>query len=255
MIRLQVTEKGYADKCLFDQFELELKSGELLCLLGPSGCGKTTLLNMIAGLDRRYSGSLEHTAKLGAEMSLGYMFQQPRLLPWRTLRQNLELVIDASEKDRIEPLLTQLGLLEYADSYPNRLSQGMARRVALARCLIIDPQLILMDEPFVSLDPPTADQMRQMVQQLRDQRRHASILFVTHDIREAVVLADRILVLGGSPTRILHQWQAEREPKMRDWDYIAEQEQLLLSHYPNAIAAPMPGPDVCLAAVQERQAD
>ncbi len=230
MIRLQIDHKAYAEQLLFEQFELNLAAGELLCLLGPSGCGKTTLLNTIGGLDLDFQGRLEWGAVCRPD-SVSYMFQQPRLLPWRTVRQNLALVIAPDQYDRIEPLLASMGLADCIDAYPNQLSLGMARRVALARSLIVDPELILMDEPFVSLDPPTAAEMRQQVQQLRRLRPLTSILFVTHDIREAISLADRILVLGGQPTQIQHQWQCLVPQSQRDSDYLAEQESLLLPYY------------------------
>ncbi|MEH6650842.1 MAG: ATP-binding cassette domain-containing protein [Motiliproteus sp.] len=256
MIRLQVDQKVVAQRLLFYSFELELQKGELLCLLGPSGCGKTTLLNMIAGLDNNFDGLLQQDVSAaddqnGVEVGEGamtvgkqpskqqdrqpqaisYMFQQPRLLPWRTVRQNLQLVIDADRYHRIEPLLASMGLAGSAELYPSALSVGMERRVALARSLIVDPQLILMDEPFVSLDPPTATEMRQQVRRIRQQRPDTSILFVTHDLREAISLADRILILGGDPTRVLHQWHSEVLPEQRDHHYVAAQERLLLDHY------------------------
>ncbi|WP_207061186.1 ABC transporter ATP-binding protein [Motiliproteus sp. SC1-56] len=239
MIRLQVDAKDYGARRLFEAFDIRVAPGELLCLLGPSGCGKTTLLNIIAGLDTDYAGTLTGP-RAGPSVdgpAVGYMFQQPRLLPWRTLRQNLQLVVDPEHYHRIAPLLAQMGLGEYIDSYPNRLSLGMARRAALARCLIIDPGLILMDEPFVSLDPPTAAEMRQRIQALRRRRHDRSILLVTHDLREAVQLADRILVLGGSPTRVLHQWQGDRPPEQRSRRYIEQEERKLLHRYPRTEAA------------------
>lgn len=225
MTLLRIERKAYAGKPLFENFELSLVPGELLCLLGASGCGKTSLLQLIAGLDSDFSGCLERPE------SVSYMFQQPRLLPWRTVRQNLALVLSSEQLPRIDPLLEQMGLSGSADLFPCSLSLGMARRVALARALIVEPELILMDEPFVSLDPPTAAQMRQLICQLRQLRPHTSILLVTHDLREAVALADRILLLGGQPTRIQHRWQSTRALGLRDPQYLAEQELELLGCY------------------------
>ncbi|MEH6473080.1 MAG: ABC transporter ATP-binding protein [Halopseudomonas sp.] len=234
MIQLRIDRKQYAGQTLFENFELQLQPGELLCLLGPSGCGKTTLLNLIAGIDKRFDGQLGWSAgsdPAAQAKTISYMFQQPRLLPWRTVSQNLALVIEPDQHYRIAPLLAQMGLAERADSYPNSLSLGMARRVALARCLIVEPELILMDEPFVSLDPPTAQEMRQQLQQIRQLRPQTSILFVTHDVREALTLADRILLLGGTPTQVLHRWCGPLEPSQRDAAFLAEQEPRLLDHY------------------------
>ena len=249
MISLSIERKRFDSRLLFEQFELQLKAGELLCLLGPSGCGKTTLLNMIAGLDSRFEGQLRCRRLLNEWRSNGeqdqlaesvepvvsYMFQQPRLLPWRTVRHNLELVAEPQRRAQITPLLASMGLVDCVDQYPNRLSLGMARRVALARALINEPQLLLMDEPFVSLDPQSAAQMQQLLQQIRARHPSTSILLVTHDLREAIGLADRILVLGGSPTRVVGQWQADRPQALRDWEYQREQERYLLSCYPNQL--------------------
>lgn len=236
MLRLRIDSKTYphpnpnldpkklaqksSTRPLFKQFELSLAPGELLCLLGPSGCGKSSLLQMIAGLDPDFKGCLELSAE---SESISYMFQQPRLLPWRTLRQNLALVIAPDHYHRIEPLVAAMGLSAYVDAYPGSLSLGMARRAALARSLIVEPTLILMDEPFVSLDPPTVKEMHRLVNRLRQMRPQTAILFVTHDLREAITLADRILVLGGQPTRILHQWRGKVPQQERDPRYQTEQ--------------------------------
>ncbi|SIS94107.1 ABC transporter ATP-binding protein [Neptunomonas antarctica] len=200
MIDLQIQSKYFASHVLFERFQLQLERGELLCLLGPSGCGKTTLLNIIAGLDRDYEGSL-----ITQELCISYMFQEPCLLPWRTVRQNLELVLDPKDYFKIKPLLAELGLEAWMDLYPKTLSLGMARRVALARSLIVEPDLILMDEPFVSLDPHTAEELHALIKSVRQRRPQTSIVLVTHDLQEAVFFADRILMLGDRPTRVLSE--------------------------------------------------
>ncbi|RDE25222.1 ABC transporter ATP-binding protein [Motiliproteus coralliicola] len=235
MLELQLDSKVYGGKRLFDHFSLSLRPGEFLCLLGPSGCGKTTLINLLAGLDRRFQGQLKANGSLRRPGAIGYMFQQPRLLPWYTVTQNLELVAEPARRELIEPMLASMGLSDSAGLYPNRLSLGMARRVALARALINRPQLLLMDEPFVSLDPPTAKQMRGLIQQVRQQHPETAMVLVTHDLEDALELADRILVLGDSPTRVVYSWPqrqcvatGSQESTGREHESLRQQ---LLAHY------------------------
>jgi NitT/TauT family transport system ATP-binding protein len=175
--------------------------GEFVCVLGPSGCGKTTLLNIVAGLDSAYDGRVVlPPGPGGGRPVIGYVFQQPRLLPWRTVEENLRLVLRRrqADSDIIDELLEATGLSQFRHAYPERLSVGMSRRVALARAFAVEPTLLLMDEPFVSLDEPTADRLRQLLLDIW-RRRPTTVLFVTHDTREAVVLADRVVGLSASP--------------------------------------------------------
>jgi NitT/TauT family transport system ATP-binding protein len=178
--------------------------GELACVFGPSGCGKTTLLNIIAGLDRDFEGrvALPVDAQRRAPV-LGYVFQTPRLLPWRTVGQNIELVLTPEQRRGtiVEELLGATGLADFRNSYPERLSVGMMRRVALARAFAVQPDLLLMDEPFVSLDEPTAERLRALLLEIWS-RRPTTVLFVSHDTREVVQLADRIIVVTGRPGRV-----------------------------------------------------
>lgn len=183
---------------IYQDFHLSVQAGSFLCLLGPSGIGKTTLLNMIAGLDRDFEGRIAFGGT--ASPRIAYAFQTPRLLPWRTLLENLLLVLPPAREAREEAqqLLQDLGLGDAAHVYPERLSLGMQRRAALARAFAVKPDLLLMDEPFVSLDEPTADRLRDLLRRLLE-RHPATVLFVTHDSREAARLADRILLLEGPP--------------------------------------------------------
>lgn len=175
--------------------------GETVAITGPSGCGKTTLLNIIAGLDRDFQGQVLRPQP----ERIGYVFQEPRLLPWRTVRENLRLVLPGPPEEdelRIARVLAEVELEDARDLYASRLSLGMARRVAIARAFVIEPNLLLLDEPFVSLDAPTAHRMRLLLLNLL--AAHApTTLFVTHDLREAVMIADRILALSHSPARIV----------------------------------------------------
>ncbi|WP_421864563.1 ABC transporter ATP-binding protein [Motiliproteus sp.] len=227
MLELQLDNKAFGGRTLFDGFNMALQAGEFLCLLGPSGCGKTSLINLLAGLDQQFQGRIRLDPSLQRPGAIGYMFQQPRLLPWYTVRQNLELIAEPARRDSITPMLALMGLTDSASLYPNRLSLGMARRVALARALINQPKLLLMDEPFVSLDPPTAKQMRQLIHRIREQHPDTAMVLVTHDLDEALDLADRILVLGDSPTRVVYRWQGAPRGGARH-ESLRQQ---LLEHY------------------------
>ncbi|MFA6052193.1 MAG: ATP-binding cassette domain-containing protein [Methylobacter sp.] len=201
--------------------KLSLKSGEFVCLVGPSGCGKTTLLNIVAGLDNDYDGeilcrtgslpvatlppSLAVVGQQHAPPRIGYVFQNPRLLPWRTVRENIELALDGNQaSDSIDALLEVMQLTQSQHVYPERLSLGMSRRVSIIRAFAVDPDVLLMDEPFVSLDTPTARQVRDLLLKLWQQRPH-TVLFVTHDLREAIALADRLIFLSAAPMRVVSE--------------------------------------------------
>lgn len=187
--------------------DIRIAKGSFVVLTGPSGCGKSTLLNIVAGLDSDYEGSVEFDQP---EAALSYVFQSPRLLPWRTVYQNVALALpDADERlARIPELLTRVGLADASNVYPERLSLGMQRRAALARGFISDPDVLLMDEPFVSLDEPTAEGLRRLLMDLW-QRRPTTVLFVTHDRSEAVTLATRILRLSGAPATVVSDTAVE----------------------------------------------
>ncbi|KAA0680402.1 ABC transporter ATP-binding protein [Roseomonas genomospecies 6] len=213
-LRLEVRSKRFGGREVIHGLSLAAAPGEFLALVGPSGCGKTTALNIAAGLDRDFDGSLEFG---GQEPVLGCVFQTPRLLPWRTVRQNVALVLPKARRGdgTVEHWLAAMGLEAVADEYPARLSGGMARRVALARAFAVEPGLLLMDEPFVSLDEPTAQRMRALLARMLE-RSPATVLFVTHNLREAIQLADRILVMAPGPTRVAAEVPLETPRALRD---------------------------------------
>ncbi len=205
-IQIHIDSKTYptAASPTITDLKLSLNSNEFICLVGPSGCGKTTLLNIIAGLDNDYDGEIlvgrQHTYP-----KIGYIFQNPRLLPWRTVRENIELVLDGDQSSEvIDNLLEVMQLTPSQHVYPERLSLGMSRRVSILRAFATNPEVLLMDEPFVSLDAPTARQVREQLLKLWQQRPH-TVLFVTHDLREAIALADRLIFLSAAPMQVVSE--------------------------------------------------
>lgn len=171
----------------------KVRQGEVCALLGPSGCGKTTLLRIISGLDRDFEGRVS----MPQAGRIGMVFQEPRLLPWRSVAQNLRLVGHASEGELAE-IAAALGLTKHLDHFPGELSLGLARRAAIARAFAVKPGLLLLDEPFVSLDAALAARLREELMALV-LKRQATALLVTHDVGEAIALADRIIVLSSAP--------------------------------------------------------
>ncbi|MDP6953909.1 MAG: ABC transporter ATP-binding protein [Alphaproteobacteria bacterium] len=193
------------ERLAIEDMDFTAAAGEFLCIVGPSGCGKTTMLNVVTGLDHAADATIrfgDHAHTKDARIS--YMFQTPRLLPWATVRENVSLVLPPEEagSGRAEAILEEMKLGDRLDEYPNRLSGGMQRRVALARAFVTEPELLLLDEPFISLDGPIADHLRSILLQLW-RARPTTVLFVTHDLREAIYLGDRILFLSGAPSRVI----------------------------------------------------
>jgi ABC-type nitrate/sulfonate/bicarbonate transport system ATPase subunit len=201
---------------VLDRLALRLASGEVGALVGPSGCGKTTLLRIIAGLDQDYEGSVE----LPDHGKLGMVFQEPRLLPWRTLEQNVRLAAPEATDANLEALFRALGLDAHRDHYPGELSLGQARRVALARAVAVEPDLLLLDEPFVSLDDALAARLREELAELVNSR-PVTTLLVTHDVEEAIGLADRLFLLSASPARLLAEVPVERPRAKRTAEELA----------------------------------
>ncbi|MGH6832359.1 MAG: ABC transporter ATP-binding protein [Methyloceanibacter sp.] len=209
-------------------FVLEVKSESMTVLMGPSGCGKTTLLRIVAGLDDRFTGEVD--VPQGAR--IGVMFQEPRLLPWRTVRQNIELVAapDFSEAD-LEWLAQAVGIADMLPRYPQELSLGLARRVALARAFATKPDLLLLDEPFVSLDERTADRLRRLLLEVWQARPTTAIL-VTHNAREAILLADQLVLLAPRPTHVVAVETIEVPQAERDAHAIDKIHADLLRRHP-----------------------
>ncbi len=190
--------------------DLDIRDGEFVALVGPSGCGKSTLLNLIAGLDRASSGEVvvEGRTVLGQlQPHVGYLFQRDALLPWKTVEGNVELPLQfrnvppAERKRRVHEWLSRVGLAGFERRYPHQLSGGMRKRVALAATFIYNPRILLMDEPFSALDVQTRNLMENELLELWQEHRK-TVLFVTHDLEEAISLADRVVVLTANPATV-----------------------------------------------------
>lgn len=198
------------------ELSIALANGDVAALVGPSGCGKTTLLRIIVGLDRDFDGSVE----LPAHGKLGIVFQEPRLLPWRTVEENVRLAAPAATDAALSALFSTLGLVEHRRHYPGELSLGLARRAALARALAIEPDLLVLDEPFVSLDAALAARLRAELIELVS-RRPVTTLIVTHDVEEAIRLADRVILLSPSPARVVADVPIVNPRRARSADELA----------------------------------
>lgn len=195
---------------VLDQISFQVQAGEFLCLVGASGCGKTTLLKLIAGLEQPTHGTIYLAGEEVDKPSrhVGFVFQEPTLMAWRTVKANVTLPLDLNgsgkklAEEKAQALLNLVGLKGFEDAQPSQLSGGMAQRVALARALVYDPQILLLDEPFGALDALTRERMGQEL--LRIWRAHRkTVVMVTHSVPEAVLLADRVLVLGPRPASIV----------------------------------------------------
>lgn len=203
--RVRDHHRSFGDTHVLRAIDLDIQPGEFVALLGRSGCGKSTLLRSLASLDPTPAGEVEVSGRTSVA------FQEPRLLPWRTVHQNVALaLINGSERkqrfDLAEQTLTEVGLTDKLDAWPLQLSGGQAQRVSLARALVSNPALMLLDEPFSALDALTRIDMHQLVIDLW--RRHSmAILIVTHDVDEAIALADRVLVMDDG--RIAREWSIE----------------------------------------------
>ena len=204
-LRVDIAEKtfrsaeGVTITALRD-LSFEIRRGEFACLLGPSGCGKTTTLRILLGLDKEFSGSFQLPE--GGTDRIAAVFQEPILLPWRTVEQNVRLALPRAERTaNLDRLFDSLGLAGMRTLFPAELSLGLARRVALARAFAIEPAVLFLDEPFVSLDENTAERLRHLLLSVWSAK-PTTALMVTHNLREALMLSDRIVVLSPRPAHV-----------------------------------------------------
>ncbi len=200
LLELQVERKAFGDTPVLGQIDLRLQPGEIVSLLGPSGCGKSTLLRLVAELDREFTGTLRRRPA-----QVGFVFQEPRLMPWLNVADNIGFSQDQGyDRERVARLIDEVGLTGFADALPKALSGGMAQRVAIARGLYGQPQLLLLDEPFSAVDAFTRFKLQDLLLELA--RRHrTALLVVTHDVDEALYLSDRVLVIGNRPGTVCRE--------------------------------------------------
>jgi len=206
---------------------LEVRPQSMTVLMGPSGCGKTTLLRIVAGLDTRFLGRVH----VPDNTRIGIMFQEPRLLPWRTVRQNIAIVAENLSNAELDHLASAVGIADMLPRYPQELSLGLARRVALARAFAPRPDLLLLDEPFVSLDERTADRLRRLLLEVWSARPSTALL-VTHNPREAILLADQLVLLAPRPTHVVAVVPLAIPQAKRDAAVVEEIYADLLKRYP-----------------------
>jgi NitT/TauT family transport system ATP-binding protein len=213
-VRLTDVSKAYrtgrTELLALDQVSLTVDDGEFVCIIGASGCGKSTLLNLVAGLDQPTSGQVDTTGR-----KVGLMFQEPALFPWLTAGRNVELALQArgvpraARRAQVAELLEAVRLGGFADKRPHELSGGMRQRVAMARALAQNADVLLMDEPFGALDAMTRDLLHDELERICTERT-LTVLFVTHNVREAARLGDRVILLSSRPGRVIDEYTLPR---------------------------------------------
>lgn len=233
MLEIEIASKTYRTSggqplLAIQDLQFAIADGEFACLVGPSGCGKTTCLRILLGLEHDYDGRVE---RAGGDARIGVAFQEPRLLPWRTVTENVRIAQPAELRERkLDELFSRMGLAGFEHFYPGELSLGLARRAALARAFAVQPGLLLLDEPFVSLDEATASDLRKLLIDVW-QSRPTTALMVTHNLREAVQLADRIIVMSARPGRVLGEYPVTTERAKRSPDLVAAMSADLASRF------------------------
>lgn len=224
-ILLDYGQEDGSRKQVLTDFSMQVRAGEIIAVLGPSGVGKSTLLRVLAGLKQPSAGRvlLHDKPVTGPHPRLSFMFQDPSLLPWLNVEANVGFGLDfrsqpqlgkAARRQRVQHALAEVRLGDAGRLYPRELSGGMAQRVALARSLARQPELLLLDEPFSALDEVIRADMQQLLLEVC-QRHNIAVVMITHDIDEALLLADRVVLLGGKPGRLLQEW-TPAEPRPRN---------------------------------------
>lgn len=228
---------------------LKIEENEFLCIVGPSGCGKTTLLNLIAGFERPNIGSLYYrgTEITDTSPERAVVFQEFSLLPWMNVLKNVEFSVDrkkytGSERTEIaRKYIDLVGLSDFEDHRPNNLSGGMKQRVAIARTLAMEPDVMLMDEPFSALDEQTRKKLDQEILDIWKKDRR-TIVFITHNINEALLLGTRIIMLSSSPGRIVGEWTIDVEDRDLDSDHMTKLRSEIIDSLQTCACADNPSP-------------
>ena len=240
-IKLRNISKKFDDVIAVDSLDLDISEGEFFSLLGPSGCGKTTLMNMIGGLIDQENQVIQSTSRHNEKVdNFGYVFQTSRLLPWLTVKENVELVYNGDSPNfnpnNIHSLLESFGLKDFLNFYPKAISGGMRRKVALARALINNPKVLLMDEPFVSLDQPTSENLYDVLLSYR-KKNPITVIFITHMLKEAILLGDRILFFSKKPGTVVFDYRVKsiRKPLTLDNKSVDSEYKKLKNKYPQLL--------------------
>ncbi|MBS9782891.1 MAG: ABC transporter ATP-binding protein [Arcobacter sp.] len=232
MLNIKIDKKFYKDELILKNIKIEFKKNEIISIIGPSGCGKTTLLNLISSLDNDFYGKISFKEKKEID-NLGFMFQDFRLLPWLSVKENISLVQKIKDEDKIKDMLSKVSLEKYIHSHIKELSGGMKRRVSLVRTFINNPEVLLLDEPFISLDEPTAKKLRILFLELYSQT-PANTIFITHDLLEALSISDRILFLGLKPSEIIYEYINKN--KSFDENILNRKKEEILKEYPEILS-------------------
>lgn len=231
MLKVDIKNKSFKNKIILEDVNFTVNNSEIVSIIGPSGCGKTTLLRIIASLEDEYTGNVSFKNKNSIE-NLGFIFQDSRLLPWLSVKENILLVQKNKNEKKIEELLSEVGLKEYMNSYIKELSGGMKRRVSIVRAFINSPEVLLLDEPFISLDYPTAQTLRKLFFKFFSDYSPIG-LFVTHDLDEALAISNRILFLSSSPSKIIYEYLNEAN---FDKNIIAKKRNNILDEFPEILS-------------------
>uniref|UniRef100_UPI0039E74549 ABC transporter ATP-binding protein n=1 Tax=Clostridium perfringens TaxID=1502 RepID=UPI0039E74549 len=214
-IKLINIEKNFGNKKIYDKFSLNFEEGKINCILGKSGCGKSTLLNIIANLEEINSGEI-----IGVPEKIAYVFQEDRLIEWNSIYTNMELPLlkfytKDEREEKIKNILREVELEDYINSYPKELSGGMRQRANIARALLYNGELLLMDEPFKSLDKSSKENIIKIFKKNHLEKNN-TVIMVTHDINEALSLGDNIFILGGSPAILMDKFKDVQRSKEKN---------------------------------------
>lgn len=228
MLSINILKKEFEGKLILTDINLEIENREFISFIGPSGCGKSTLLNILAKLDTRYIGKIKNDFE-----NISFVFQDDRLVPWLNIKDNLLLISKTKDIKQIQELLKIVKLEDTIDKFPNQLSGGMRRRIAIIRAFINNPQLILLDEPFTSLDYPTAmDLKKEFLNLCKDF--NPIVILVTHDISEAILFSHRIFFLSKNPANIILEYKNLNNQEFNN-KKIDEIKNSIFDNYPNIL--------------------